>query len=301
MQLGAGSDSLSPNSPSHSPHPWGAAGVPLPETEGECWTPLVSAPFPTVITLRSDSGDDHGNTDIWCGKCGQPVGYCHCNALPVLLHTPQHAPQLAVPGPSGQPAADDISIITPVPGQGTDRKPTIMGYVVHDLTQDSTNSEEGKTLISTSGGVDKDNHEGTDDMVIAVVPDGVRGGGSCLAYNCGNRGASRGRGGPTTHTRRVDRDNSPTPAGYICNRGLAFVPIHILADGRRTLAKYIRIIMSGNPKVFTCMECGLPIYCAKVHAAAMHDMGCAPEYTHDQLQYLRSDYCGRQQVDDAIA
>ena len=46
---------------------------------------------------------------------------------------------------------------------------------------------------------------------------------------------------------------------------------------------------------------GLPIYCAEVHAAPMHDMGRAPEYTCDQLQYLRSDYHRRWQVDDAIA
>lgn len=32
----------------------------------------------------------------------------------------------------------------------------------------------------------------------------------------------------------------------------------------------------------------------------MHDMGRAPEYTCDQLQYLQSDYHGRWQVDDAI-
>ena len=52
-----------------------------------------------------------------------------------------------------------------------------MGYVVHDLTQDTTDDEEeDKTLISTSGGIDD---EDANDAVAAVVPDGVGGGSSC--------------------------------------------------------------------------------------------------------------------------
>ena len=50
-----------------------------------------------------------------------------------------------------------------------------------------------------------------------------------------------------------------------------------------------------------CMGHGQPIYRAEVHAAPMHDMGRAPDYTHEELQYLWSDYRGRRQVDDAIA
>ena len=111
-QLGAGPDRSSASSPSDSPHPWGAAGVPLPETEGECWTPPASTPYPTIIALGGSADNDNGDTDIWCGKCGQPVEYCHCDALPVLPRTPQ----LSVPGPSGQSASDDISLLTPIPG-----------------------------------------------------------------------------------------------------------------------------------------------------------------------------------------
>ena len=48
--------------------------------------------------------------------------------------------------------------------------------------------------------------------------------------------------------------------------------------------------MSGNPEVYACMGHGLPIYCAEVHAAPVHDMGHAPDYTREELQYLRSDY-----------
>ena len=59
--------------------------------------------------------------------------------------------------------------------------------------------------------------------------------------------------------------------------------------------------MSRNPKVYACMGHGQPIYRAKVHAAPMHDMGQAPNYTHEELQYLRGDYRGRRQVDDTIA
>ena len=179
-QLGTGSDRSSTSSPSNSPHPWGAAGVPLPETEGERWTPPASAPYPTTISLGGSADDDNDDADIWCGKCGQPVGACRCDALPVLTRTNQ----LAVPGPSDQPTGGDISILTPIPGRGADGKGAIAGYVVHDLTQDTTDKEEEDiTLISTSGGVDD---EEANDAVAAVVPDGVGGGGSHPAYNRGD-------------------------------------------------------------------------------------------------------------------
>ena len=111
-QLGAGPNRSSTSSPSDSPHPWGAARVPLPETEGERWTPPASTPYPTIISLGGSTDDDNDDADIWCGKCGQPVGTCRCDALPMLAQTHQ----LAVSGPSGQPTADDISILTPIPG-----------------------------------------------------------------------------------------------------------------------------------------------------------------------------------------
>ena len=96
-QLGTGSNCLGQSSPSDSPHLWGAAGVPLPETEGEQWTPLASAPHPTIISLGGSTDDDNDDADIWCSKCGQPVGACRCDALPMLACTHQ----LPMPGPSG--------------------------------------------------------------------------------------------------------------------------------------------------------------------------------------------------------
>ena len=294
-QLGAGPDRSSASSPSDSPHPWGAAGVPLPETEGERWTPPASTPYPTIISLGGSTDDDNNDANIWCGKCGQPMGACCCDALPVL----SRAHQLPMPGPSVQPATNDLSILTPIPGREADGKGAIVGYIIHDLTQDTTDDkEEDKTLASTAGGIDS---EEAPDAVTAVVPDGVRGGGSRPAYNRGNRGRGQGRGGLAAQARQVARDNSPTPNGYVRNRGLAFIPVHILADGRRTPTKYIRVVMSGNPEVYACMGRGQPIYRAEVHTAPMHDMGRAPDYTREELQYLRSDYRGRRQVDDAIA
>ena len=158
--------------------------------------------------------------------------------------------------------------------RGTDGKGTIASYVVHDLTQDTTDNEEeeDKTLISTSGG---DNDEETNDAVVAVVPDGVGGGGSRPAYNRGGRGRERRSGGLTAQAWQIARDNSPTPNRYVRNRGLAFIPVHILADGRHTPAKYIHVIMSGNPEVYACMGRGQPIYRAEVHAAPIRDMGRA--------------------------
>ena len=139
-------------------------------------------PTPQLSLLGGGTDDDNDDTNIWCSKCGQPVGACHCDALPMLARTHQ----LAVPSPSGQSAEDDISILTPIPARGADGKGTIVGYVIHNLTQDTTDEEEeDKTLISTSGGIDD---EDAKDAVTAVVPDGVGGGGSRPAYNGGNRG-----------------------------------------------------------------------------------------------------------------
>ena len=91
VQLGTGPDSMGASSPSDSPHPWGAAGVPLLETEGERWTPLASTPYPTIISLGGSTDDDNNNANIWCGKCGQPMGACRCDTLPVLMHAhPTH-------------------------------------------------------------------------------------------------------------------------------------------------------------------------------------------------------------------
>ena len=268
-QLGAGPNRSSTSSPSDSPHPWGVAGIPLPETEGERWTPPAGTPYPAIISLGGSTDNDDDDTDIQCGECGQPVGACHCNALPMLARTHQ----LAVPGPSGQPTTDDISILTPIPGQGTDGKGAIAGYVVHNLTQDTTDDEEGKTLISTSGDVDD---EDTNDAVAMVVPDGVGGGGSHPAYNHGDRGRGSGRGGLTARARQIARDNSPTPNGYVRNQGLAFIPVHILADGRRILAKYIRVVMSGNPEVYACMGRGQPIYRTEVSVAGLQEPEPSP-------------------------
>ena len=100
---------------------------------------------------------------------------------------------------------------------------------------------------------------------------------------------------------RTAWDNSPTPNGYVRNQGLAFIPVHILTNGRWTPAKYIHVVMSRNPKVYACMGRGQPIYHAEVHAAPMYDMGHAPDYTCEEPQYLWSDYRGHHQVDDAIA
>ena len=106
-----------------------------------------------------------------------------------------------MPGPSGQPASDDISLLTPIPGRGADGKGAVTGYVIHDLTQDTTDDEEeDETLISTSGGVDD---EEANDAVTAVVPDGVGGGGSRPAYNRGNRGRGQGREGIAAQARQI--------------------------------------------------------------------------------------------------
>ena len=102
-------------------------------------------------------------------------------------------------------------------------------------------------------------------------------------------------------SRKGKRARSPTPDGYVVNRGTAYVPMIILQDGRHAPAKYVRVIMSDNPEVFGTMARGEPIFHAEIHATRSHDHEKAAEYSLDDLRYLRADYAEARVVDDALS
>ncbi|KAF8259011.1 hypothetical protein EI94DRAFT_1814142 [Lactarius quietus] len=72
-------------------------------------------------------------------------------------------------------------------------------------------------------------------------------------------------------------------------------------DGRCIPAKYVRVRMLDNPEVFGTMGRYSPIYRADIHAEPCRDMGPTAEYSRDELQYFRTDFRGKHQVDEALA
>ena len=143
-------------------------------------------------------------------------------------------------------------------------------------------------------------YETAEDQEGEVVSYRGRGGVSTEGNAGGGIPSHRARAGAATASRKGKRAHSPTPDGYVVNRGTTYVPIIIIQDGRRIPAKYVRIIMSDNPEVFGTMGRGEPIFRAEIHAARSHDYGKAAEYTPDDLKYLRADYAESRVVDDEI-
>jgi hypothetical protein len=58
--------------------------------------------------------------------------------------------------------------------------------------------------------------------------------------------------------------------------------------------------MGVNPTADGCMYRGGVVHSGEVHAAAEHDRGDTPDYTHEQLCHFHSDYSRRHEVDDAL-
>ena len=282
-RMGSGSSSPSQGPPSHDEDPdttsnreevqGGRMGTPHPKST-------------TVITIGSDTDNDNDN-DIHCGQCEDPIAYCHCQPLPMR-------PRMV------STADTDCGGATPAFPQrnawGT--------VILHDWTQ----AEDLNDDDLNHRGQDEENDEeaalpyqGVESEEGEVVPHGGRQG----LLTKGNTG-----GGVSTHrpgtgaatTRGKGKCARPTtPDGYVVNRGTTYVPIIILQDGRRILARYVRIIMSDNPEVFGTMGRGEPIFRAEIHAAQSHDYGRAAEYTPDDLKYLRADYAEAHVVDDTLS
>jgi hypothetical protein len=107
---------------------------------------------------------------------------------------------------------------------------------------------------------------------------------------------------PGTPQRAACRSLSPTPDGFVRNRGQNYVPLRIpTTNGQGVVtAKWVKVRMGLNPVVWGCMYKGGVVYQGDVHAAPDHDHGPTPDYTNEQLLRLRSDYRLRHEVDEAL-
>jgi hypothetical protein len=105
-----------------------------------------------------------------------------------------------------------------------------------------------------------------------------------------------------TTQRTTHRPLSPTPPGFNCNQGHHYVPFHIPTTNGQgvTNAKYIRVHMGVNPTVNGCMYKGGVVHSGEVHAAAEHDRGNTPDYTHEQLRHFCSEYSRHHEVDNTL-
>jgi hypothetical protein len=108
---------------------------------------------------------------------------------------------------------------------------------------------------------------------------------------------------PGTPQRPTHCTLSPTPDGFIHNKGLNYVPFRIPTTNGRgaALAKFVMVRMGVNPTVTGCMYRGGAVYQGEVHTAASHDHGShVPDYAHEQLRHFCSNYTQRHEVDDAL-
>ena len=247
-------------------------------------TPLPKSS--TALTFGSNTDDDD-NDDIRCGQCEDPIAYCHCEPLPVRTR------MVPIANTNRGGAAPAFP-----------RRDTRGTVILHDWTQAEDLNDDD---LNHRGQEEEDNeeaplpHEAAEGAEGEVVPHRGRGGIPAEGNARGGVPPHRAGAGTTAAGRKGKRDRSATPDGYVVNRGTAYVPIIILQDGRRTPAKYVRIIMSDNPEVFGTMGRGEPIFRAEIHAARCHDHGKAAEYTLDDLKYLRADYAESRVVDDALS
>jgi hypothetical protein len=107
---------------------------------------------------------------------------------------------------------------------------------------------------------------------------------------------------PGTLQRPARRSLSPTPEGFVRNRGLNYIPFRIPTNNGRGVApaKWVQLRMGMNPMVWGCAYKGGVVYQGDVHAAPDCDHGPTPDYTNEQLLRVRSDYRLRHEVNEAL-
>jgi hypothetical protein len=204
-----------------------------------------NTPYPNAAILFESSDDEDNN--IKCGRCDNPIAYCHCS--PVML--PPH-----------------INI---------------------DKEEDDEETE-----VSLAGTANKENRP-----VEVHVGRGV---GAEADEGRGVQAHRRRMYAPGTPQRSACRSLSPTPDGFVRNRGQNYVPLRIPTTNGRGVAtaKWVKVHMGVNPVAWGCMYKGGVVYQGDVHAAPDHDHGPTPDYTNKQLLRLRSDYRLRHEVDEAL-
>jgi hypothetical protein len=107
---------------------------------------------------------------------------------------------------------------------------------------------------------------------------------------------------PGTPQHATCRSLSPTPDGFVWNRGQNYVPLRIPTTNRRgvAVAKWVKMCLGVNPTAWGCMYKGGVVYQGDVHAAPDHDHSPTPDYTNEQLLRIRSNYHLCHEVDEAL-
>ena len=236
--------------------------------------------------IGSDTDNDD-NDDIRCGQCEDPIAYCHCKPLPMR---PCLVPTTNANCGGAAPAFPRQNAWGMVVLHDWTQAEDLNDDNLNHRDQEEENDEEAPLPYQKA---EIENGE--------VVSHGRRGGVSTEGDAGGRIPPHRPGAGPATVRGKGKRARSPTPDGYVVNRGTAYLPIIILQNGRRIPAKYVHVIMSDNPEVFGTMGRGEPIFRAEIHAARSHDYGRAAEYTPNDLKYLRADYAESRVVDNALS
>jgi hypothetical protein len=185
-------------------------------------------PYPNAAILF-ESGDDEDD-DIKCGRCENPIAYCHCS--PTML-----PPRINVDK------------------EEDDKEATIS-------LAETANKENWPVEVRIGRGMGAEADEG----------------GRVQAHR-------RRMYAPGTPQRPVCCSISPTPDGFVCNRGPNYIPLHIPTTNRQGVApaKYVKVRMGVNPTAWGCMYKGGVVYQGDVHAAPDRDHGPTPDYTNEQL------------------
>ena len=87
---------------------------------------------------------------------------------------------------------------------------------------------------------------------------------------------------PYARTMPAQRTLSPTPAGYVHNRGADYIPFTITDHhGRPTPAHFIQVHMTDNPYVIACLNASGVDYRGEIHAAPVNDVDTPPKRLTD--------------------
>ena len=96
---------------------------------------------------------------------------------------------------------------------------------------------------------------------------------------------------------------SPTPAGYVHNRGADYIPFTITDYyGRPTPARFIQVHMTDNPYVVAHLTASGADYRGEIHTAPINDVDTPPERLTDAaLRMFARTFPALNRVHDAIA
>ena len=107
---------------------------------------------------------------------------------------------------------------------------------------------------------------------------------------------------PYTRPTPTRRASSPTPAGYVHNRGADYIPFTITDHhGRPTLARFVQVHMTDNPYVIARLTASGADYRGEIHAAPVNDVDTPPEHLTDAaLRMFARTFPALDRVNEAI-